>query len=291
MAEQKRVVIARLLYNNETCYLREPDFTLHRGDLIVVETANGPEIAFVSGLSSSVSESVEIRNILRRCADEDLRKKEEHEKRRAEAWPITLEKIKKHNLDMKLVSIHYFLDDSKVIFNFTADGRVDFRELVKDLASVFKKRIELRQIGARDEAKIITGLGVCGRDFCCNAIKHELHPVTIKMAKDQNLTLNSSKISGACGRLLCCLAYEYEAYREFKKSYPQEGSILQYEDKKVTLNEINILKKTATLKTTDGVNIVIPLEKLPREVEQEKAQQEEVKEPQQQETTVAGEVP
>ena len=164
---------------------------------------------------------------------------------------------------MKLVSIHYFLDDAKIIFNFTADGRVDFRELVKDLASVFKRRIELRQIGARDEAKIIKGYGVCGREFCCNAVKHELQPVTIKMAKDQNLTLNSSKISGACGRLLCCLAYEHSAYCEIKSSYPSEGTVFNYDNKKVCLAEINILKMTATLKTEDNI-IIIPLEELPR---------------------------
>jgi cell fate regulator YaaT (PSP1 superfamily) len=278
MGEQSRVIIARLLYNNETCYIKEPEFSVQRGDLIVVETSNGPEIACVSGMSSLIPEGAEIRNILRRCTDEDMRKREEQQKKIEEAWPITLEKIRKHNLDMKLVSIHYFLDDSKIIFNFTADGRVDFRELVKDLASVFRKRIELRQIGARDEAKIIRGLGICGRDFCCNAIKHELQPVTIKMAKDQNLTLNSSKISGACGRLLCCLAYEHEAYQEFKKNYPQEGSVFQYEDKKVTLTEINIIKKMATLKTEDGVNISVPLDKLPREVEQIKTEQEVVME-------------
>jgi len=263
MNDTKSVVVARLLYNNETCYLSKVDFPLKRGDNIIIETANGPEVALVSGMGSAGPEGNELGHIIRKCTDEDLSKKEENNKKEEEAFGITLEKIQKHNLEMKLVSIHCFLDDTKIIFNFTADGRIDFRELVKDLASIFKKRIELRQIGARDEAKIITGCGVCGRDFCCNTIKNELQPVTIKMAKEQNLTLNSSKISGACGRLLCCLAYEHEAYCAIKKDYPLEGSILHYQGKEVILSEINIQKMTATLKTEDNVSIVLPLDELP----------------------------
>ena len=135
--------------------------------------------------------------------------------------------------------------------------------IIKDVVDIFKKRIELRQIGARDEAKIVKGFGICGRDFCCNTIKNELKPVTIKMAKDQNLTLNSSKISGACGRLLCCLAYEHEAYCEVKKRLPQEGSVIVYDGKKVMLTEINILRKVVTLRTADNIYIQIPLAELP----------------------------
>jgi cell fate regulator YaaT (PSP1 superfamily) len=270
MSDDKHYVISRLLFNNETCYSSMPNFEVSRGELIVIETSNGPEIAAVSGLSRHAAEDADLHKVLRKCSDEDLSKSENNAKREAEAFEITLEKIKKHGLEMKLVSIHYFLDDQKIIFNFTADGRVDFRELVKDLASVFKRRIELRQIGARDEAKIITGCGVCGRYFCCSAIKHELQPVTIKMAKDQNLTLNSSKISGACGRLLCCLAYEHEAYCQFKRNYIEEGSSFSYQGKKVTLCEINILKKTATLRSGDNVSFVIPLEELPQSKKPEK---------------------
>jgi len=263
MSAVKNLIVARLLYNNETYYLKQPDFEVPRGKLVVIDTNNGPEIAVVSGMSAAEKDEKDVGKILRICTDEDLEKQEENRKKEEYAYEITLEKIKKHGLDMKLVSIHYFLDDAKIIFNFTADGRVDFRELVKDLASVFKRRIELRQIGARDEAKIIKGCGVCGREFCCNAVKHELQPVTIKMAKDQNLTLNSSKISGACGRLLCCLAYEHDAYCEIKRVYPPEGSVFTYDNKKVFLAEINILKLTATLKTEDNISIVIPLNELP----------------------------
>jgi cell fate regulator YaaT (PSP1 superfamily) len=263
MTENNGYVITRLQYNNETCYSSLPGFEAQRGDLLVIETVNGPELAHMSGISAHIPEGAELRKLLRQSTEDDLRKMKENEKRELEAFDITQEKIKKHGLDMKLVSIHYFLDDQKIIFNFTADGRVDFRELVKDLASVFKKRIELRQIGARDEAKIVMGCGVCGRDFCCSAIKHELQPVTIKMAKDQNLTLNSSKISGACGRLLCCLAYEHDAYCEIKRHYIEEGSSFTYEGKRVTLCEINILKGLATLRSADNMIFTLPLDQLP----------------------------
>ena len=264
MTDKKGLVVARLLYNNATFFLEIPDQELKRGCLIVLETENGPEIASVSGISFSVVDDVKIGTVLRTCNDQDLEKMKKNKQREEEAFQITIEKIKKHNLEMKLVNIHFFLDDNKIIFNFTADERVDFRELVKDLASIFKKRIELRQIGARDEAKIIKGLGICGRDFCCNTIKNELKPVTIKMAKDQNLTLNSSKISGACGRLLCCLAYEHEAYCEIKKRFPHEGSVLEYEGRRATLTEVNILRMLGTLKTEDDIYIQVSLDELSR---------------------------
>ena len=278
MPENTCYVVAKLCYNNETCYCNLPEFKVGRGDSIIIETPNGPEIALVSGTGQLIPEDVELNKILRQCSDEDRKRHEKNENREQEAFEITLEKINKHSLDMKLVNVHYFLDDQKIIFNFTADGRVDFRELVKDLASVFKKRIELRQIGARDEAKIINGCGVCGRDFCCSAIKHELQPVTIKMAKDQNLTLNSSKISGACGRLLCCLAYEHEAYCNFKRNYAEEGSTLMFEDKKVTLCEINILKRVATLRSQDNITFTVPIEQLPQTSPREDSCDESAKE-------------
>lgn len=272
MIEQQGILVARLLHNAETCFLKIPRYSLLKGDTIVIETVNGPELAVVSGKMKKMPEGVEIGKIIRRCTQKDLTKMRENEKREKEAFQITLEKIKKYNLDMKLVSIHCFLNNSKMLFNFTADERVDFRELVKELASVFKTRIELRQIGARDEAKIVKGLGICGREFCCNAIKSEIQPVTIRMAKDQNLTLNSSKISGSCGRLLCCLAYEHEAYCETKKRCPREGTVFKYDGKTVTLREINILKKEAVLKTKDEISIHVPLSELP-EIKDESRQE------------------
>jgi len=262
MSQNRNAVVAKLLYNSQGCFLDVPEFEVARGYLVVIETENGPEVASVSGITCSVPEDVQIGKALHICTEQELEKMKQNEEREEEAFNITLEKIKNHNLDMKLVNVHYFLDDNKIIFNFTADERVDFRELVKDLASVFKKRIELRQIGARDEAKIIKGFGICGRDFCCNTIKNELKPVTIKMAKDQNLTLNSSKISGACGRLLCCLAYEHEAYCEVKRQFPQEGSMIEYDGRKVILTEVNIFRMTGTVKTEDEIYIQIPLNEL-----------------------------
>ena len=262
MPDTKSLIVAKLLYSGEAYFIKVPEYDVKRGDLVVFETDNGPEIASIAGLTSFRPDNTPIKNILRKTTEEDLKKLEDNKKREEDAFQITLDKIKKYNLDMKLVNIHYFFDNNKIIFNFTSDGRVDFRELVKELASIFKKRIELRQIGARDEAKIITGSGICGRNFCCNTIKNELQPVTIKMAKDQNLTLNSSKISGACGRLLCCLAYEHEAYCEIKKKYPPEGSILEYEGKQVSLSEINILKMMATLRTKDQISIQVSMDEL-----------------------------
>jgi cell fate regulator YaaT (PSP1 superfamily) len=274
MSDNKSIAVSKLIYNGATCFLEMPEFDIAKGYLIVIETDNGPEIASVSGITYTVPEDIQIGKIVRVCDENDLEKMKENEKREEEAFKITLEKIKKHDLEMKLVNVHYFLDDNKIIFNFTADERVDFRELVKDLASVFKKRIELRQIGARDEAKIVKGFGICGRDFCCNTVKHELKPVTIKMAKDQNLTLNSSKISGACGRLLCCLAYEHDAYCAIKNNYPSEGSVFKYDGKKVTLTEINILKMVGTVKTEDDIYIQIPLKELPCHAKRQEGKKE-----------------
>jgi cell fate regulator YaaT (PSP1 superfamily) len=260
--QQNSTIVAKLLYNCETVYLTPPNFDLKRGDLILIDSANGPEIASVSGVTHGKSDGTQPVKAIRPCNEDDIRRKDENRKREEEAALIAVEKIKNHNLEMKLVSVHYFFEDNKILFSFTADERVDFRELVKDLASVFKKRIELRQIGARDEAKIVKGTGICGRAFCCTAIKNELQPVTIKMAKDQNLTLNSSKISGACGRLLCCLAYEHTVYCDIKKNYPAEGSVFEFNGKMVMLSEINILKMKATLKTKDEASYQVPLDKL-----------------------------
>lgn len=259
---EKNYIVSRILYNSETCFSEVNTTDLEKGDLIVIETDNGPEIARVSGYSKNIPEGISIRKFIRKCNDEDIKKRKENLKKEKHAFNITLDKIKKHGLDMKLVSVHYFLDDTKILFNFTADERVDFRELVKDLASVFKRRIELRQIGARDEAKIVKGFGICGRTFCCHTIKYQLQPVTIKMAKDQNLTLNSSKISGACGRLLCCLAHEHEIYCQVKNMFPPEGTTFRYDGKIVTLEEINVIKMSATLKTEDSLNIEIKLQEL-----------------------------
>ena len=178
------------------------------------------------------------------------------------ALRICREKIKKHNLGMKLVTTHFLLGEPKVIFFFTAEERVDFRELVKDLVSVFRMRIELRQIGVRDESRLIGGLSVCGRDYCCHSITREMDPVTIKMAKEQNLSLNSMKISGPCGRLLCCLAYEYDYYMEEKASCPPEGTRIKLDRELWRVSEINILSRKITLSASEGRTIAIPFEEV-----------------------------
>ena len=179
-----------------------------------------------------------------------------------EAIRICREKIAKHNLGMKLVTAHFLLSEPKVLFFFTAENRVDFRDLVKDLVSVFRMRIELRQIGVRDESRVLGGLAVCGRDFCCHCVSDKLKPVTIRMAKEQNLSLNSMKISGPCGRLLCCLSYEYDFYLEEKQAYPAEGSKIKLGQDLFKVTEINILSHKMTVSGSEGRQFVIPRSEL-----------------------------
>lgn len=204
----------------------------------------------------------EVYTIMREANEKDLEKYEKNLLKEMEAFKICKEKISLRELDMKLVSAHYLLGESKVLFFFTADSRVDFRELVKDLVSVFKTRIELRQIGVRDESRVVGGLAVCGRDYCCHSISDKLKPVSIKMAKEQNLSLNSMKISGPCGRLLCCLSYEYDFYREEKRKMPSAGSKLKIEDTLFKVTDVNILSKKVYLSSMDGRLLAVPFEKL-----------------------------
>ncbi len=188
----------------------------------------------------------------------DMSRYQELSDKEDEAMRICREKIALHKLDMKLVTAHFLLGEPKIIFFFTADVRVDFRELVKDLVSVFRIRIELRQIGVRDESRVLGGLAVCGRDYCCHSVTDKLDPVSIKMAKEQNLSLNSMKISGPCGRLLCCLSYEYDFYVEEKRKYPSEGSKLKVGFELMKITEINILRKKITLLGPEGRMLSIP---------------------------------
>ena len=188
----------------------------------------------------------------------DMARYQELSAKEDEAMKICREKIAAHKLDMKLVTAHFLLGEPKIIFFFTADVRVDFRELVKDLVSVFRIRIELRQIGVRDESRVLGGLAVCGRDYCCHSVTDKLDPVSIKMAKEQNLSLNSMKISGPCGRLLCCLSYEFDFYVEEKRKYPSEGSKLKVGFELMKITEINILRKKITLLGPEGRMLSIP---------------------------------
>jgi len=207
-------------------------------------------------------ENSDIYKIERIASEKDLNRYERNREKELEAIGVCKEKIRKHKLDMKLVSAHYLFGESKVLFFFTADTRVDFRELVKDLVSIFKMRIELRQIGVRDESRVLGGLAVCGRDYCCHSITDKLNPVSIKMAKEQNLSLNSMKISGPCGRLLCCLSYEYDFYREEKKRMPGEGTRIKIKNDLVKITEVNILSKKIYLSSYEGRLMVVPFEKL-----------------------------
>jgi cell fate regulator YaaT (PSP1 superfamily) len=198
-------------------YFEPADIVLNTGDSAIVETSRGQEFGEVVVGPKQVDDNEVVhplKKVLRRADEEDCQKILENRQREEEAFDAGLQKINEHNLDMKLVDVEFTFDRSKIIFYFTADGRIDFRELVKDLASVFRTRIELRQIGVRDEAKMIGGLGPCGRILCCHTFLGEFEPVSIRMAKDQNLSLNPTKISGVCGRLMCCLRYESDTYEQ-----------------------------------------------------------------------------
>ena len=189
-----------------------------------------------------------LKKLIRKATKEDRRRLEENKRKEKEALKICEQKVAEHGLEMKLVDVEYTFDNSKILFYFTADGRVDFRALVKDLASVFRTRIELRQIGVRDESKMLGGLGVCGRPFCCSSFLGEFHPVSIKMAKEQGLSLSPTKISGTCGRLMCCLKYEQEAYTDLIKRTPKVGAIVKTPLGKGLVVETNLLARTLKVK-------------------------------------------
>lgn len=229
-------------------YYFDPDgHTLSKDDKVIVETARGVECGTVATGNHEVPEEEIVKPLkkLLRVADEnDLKKVEENKEKEKSALEICEKKIEKHNLDMKLVDIEYTFDGSKIIFYFTADGRVDFRELVKDLASVFHTRIELRQIGVRDESKMLGGLGICGRPFCCGTFLGDFQPVTVKMAKEQGLSLNPTKISGTCGRLMCCLKYEQDAYEHLLRITPKIGAIVDTPEGRGKVVDANLLRGT-----------------------------------------------
>ncbi len=219
------------------------------GDMVIVETARGVECGVIAAGNKVVPDEEivhPLKDIIRKATESDLKKLENNKILEKKAFDIAVKKIEAHGLDMKLVNVEYTFDGSKVLFYFTADGRVDFRALVKDLASVFKTRIELRQIGVRDEAKMLGGLGVCGKQFCCSSFMGEFAPVSIKMAKEQGLSLSPVKISGTCGRLMCCLKYEQDAYTDLLRNTPKYGAIVKTPQGKGTVVEVSLL--TGTLK-------------------------------------------
>ena len=227
------------------------DLQVQAGQTVIVETSKGLELGECTlGNHPVPDESViaPLRPVVRVATPDDLRVAEINHRREAEAHQIALEKIAAHGLDMKLVDVECSFGGNKILFFFTSDGRVDFRELVKDLASVFRTRIELRQIGVRDEAKMLGGLGICGRPFCCNSFLGDFQPVSTKMAKVQSMSLNPAKISGTCGRLMCCLRYEQEAYEELVKHVPKNGAFVQTEDGYGNVTQVNLLRQTVKVK-------------------------------------------
>lgn len=235
-------------------YFNPLNLNLKKGQHVIVETARGIEMGTVAMGVCDISDddiTKPLRDIIRIATQEDIKKCEKNKEKEKEAFKICSEKIKKHNLDMKLTEVEYTFDESKLLFYFTADGRVDFRELVKDLATVFKTRIELRQIGVRDETKTIGSIGICGRSVCCSQFLGEFEPVSIKMAKEQGLSLNPTKISGACGRLMCCLKYEQSTYEELLKVTPNQGSVVQTPMGKGTVEYVSLLEGTLLVKIED----------------------------------------
>lgn len=242
-------------------YFDPLDNKLEKGDMVIVETARGVECGEVATPNKIVDEKElahPLKPLVRIATEADLKHLAENKVKEQEAYKICEQKIANHNLGMKLVDVEYTFDNSKILFYFTADGRVDFRALVKDLASVFRTRIELRQIGVRDEAKMLGGLGMCGKPFCCSSFMGEFQPVSIKMAKEQGLSLSPVKISGTCGRLMCCLKYEQEAYTDLLKRTPKVGAIVNTPEGRGLVVENNLIARTLKVKLNNTPDDVAP---------------------------------
>ena len=252
-----KVIGVRFRKAGNVYYFSPGDNEIKNGDHVIVETARGVEYGYVVLGSHEVEDKKVVqplKPVLRMASPEDEEIERTNKEKEKEAFRICLAKIKKHELEMKLIDTEYTFDNNKILFYFTADGRIDFRELVKDLASVFKTRIELRQIGVRDETKIRGGIGICGRPLCCSSYLSEFIPVSIKMAKEQNLSLNPSKISGVCGRLMCCLKYEEETYEELNSRLPNIGDYVTTDDGlKGEVHSVSILRQLVkVIVTVDG---------------------------------------
>ena len=242
-----KVIGVRFRRAGKIYFFAPGNLSIETGDKVIVETARGVEFgSVVSGVKEVEDEKITqpLKSVIRIATEEDKKKDAANRDKEKEAFKICLEKIKKHGLEMKLIEAEYTFDNNKVLFYFTADGRIDFRELVKDLASVFRTRIELRQIGVRDETKIRGGIGICGRPLCCNTYLSEFAPVSIKMAKEQNLSLNPTKISGVCGRLMCCLTNEEETYEELNRHLPGNGDyVTTPEGLQGEVHSVNVLRQ------------------------------------------------
>ena len=262
-----RVIGVRFRPAGKIYFFAPGKYNIHTGDKVIVETARGVEFGTVVTGQRDVEDdkiTQPLKPVIRIATQDDIRKEEKNREKEKEAFGICLEKIRKHGLEMKLIDAEYTFDNNTVLFYFTADGRIDFRELVKDLASVFRTRIELRQIGVRDETKIRGGIGICGRPLCCNTYLSEFAPVSIKMAKEQNLSLNPSKISGVCGRLMCCLTNEEETYEELNSRLPSNGDhVTTPEGLKGDVQSVNVLRQQ--------VKVIVTLDNDEKEIREYKA--------------------
>jgi cell fate regulator YaaT (PSP1 superfamily) len=262
------VVNVRFRNRGKSYYFDPGELTVRTGDSLVVETSKGLELGeCVEGCHEVPEEGVvqPLKSVVRIATAEDLRIAESNRRKEKSAFGLCEERIKAHGLDMKLVDVEYSFEGNKILFFFTSDGRVDFRELVKDLASLFHTRIELRQIGVRDGAKLLGGLGICGRPFCCSTFLEEFQPVSIRMAKTQNLSLNPTKISGTCGRLMCCLKYEQEAYEHLIKTMPKVDAPVDTPKGKGNVAEVNLLRRTVKVRLADSADTGLqtyPLDRL-----------------------------
>ncbi len=247
----KEIVGVRFKKTGKIYFFNPNGFTLSKNQYAVVETARGIELGEVVVANQKVDDQkivAPLKDVIRVATKEDIKIYEENEKKAEDAYKVCEEKILAHGLDMKLVDVEYQFDGTKILFYFTAEGRIDFRELVKDLAAVYRTRIELRQIGVRDEVKMLGGYGMCGRELCCCRHLSDLNPVSIKMAKEQGLSLNPTKISGVCGRLMCCLKNEQEVYEEKLSRLPTVGSIVKTPEGKGTVEDVEVLKEVVKVK-------------------------------------------
>lgn len=264
-----RVIGVRFRPAGKIYFFAPGKYDVKTGDKVIVETARGVEFGSVVTGPKDVEDcklAQPLKSVIRIATQDDICKEEKNREKEKEAFGICLEKIRKHGLEMKLIDAEYTFDNNKVLFYFTADGRIDFRELVKDLASVFRTRIELRQIGVRDETKIRGGIGICGRPLCCHTYLTEFAPVSIKMAKEQNLSLNPSKISGVCGRLMCCLTNEEETYEELNSRLPSNGDRVTTPDGlKGEVQSVNVLRQL--------VKVIVTLDNDEKEIREYKAKE------------------
>lgn len=264
-----KVIGVRFRVAGKIYFFSPSNFEIRQGDHVIVETARGVEYGrVVSGPREVPEEDVvqPLKSVIRIATEQDKKTEAKNREKEKEAFQICQEKIRKHKLDMKLIDAEYTFDNNKVLFYFTADGRIDFRELVKDLAAVFRTRIELRQIGVRDETKIRGGIGICGRPLCCSTYLSEFAAVSIKMAKEQNLSLNPSKISGVCGRLMCCLTNEEETYEELNSQLPSVGDTVSTPDGLTgNVHSLSVLRKQ--------VKVVVTLENDEKEIREYKAEE------------------